>query len=153
MKCMFCGYSESKVIDSRATDEGGSIRRRRECMKCGRRFTTYEKIEHTPLLVIKNDKTRQPFDIAKIKNGVLKACEKRPVAAKDIDRLVSEIEKRIYNSYDQEIESAKIGEMVMDGLKSLDEVSYIRFASVYRQFKDVSTFIQFVSDFEKKIKE
>jgi transcriptional repressor NrdR len=150
---MFCGYSESKVIDSRATDEGGSIRRRRECMKCGRRFTTYEKIEHTPLLVIKNDKTRQPFDIAKIKNGVLKACEKRPVAAKDIDRLVSEIEKRIYNSYDQEIESAKIGEMVMDGLKSLDEVSYIRFASVYRQFKDVSTFIQFVSDFEKKIKE
>ena len=153
MKCMYCGYTESKVIDSRSADEGSTIRRRRECLNCGRRFTTYETVEHTPVLVIKNDGTRQPFDVAKIRSGIIKSCEKRPVALHDIDKLVSEIEKKVYNTLEQEIPSSKIGEYVMDGLKELDQVAYIRFASVYRQFRDVTTFIEFISEFEKRIKE
>ncbi len=153
MKCMFCGFTESKVIDSRSADDGNSIRRRRECLNCGKRFTTYETVENTPVLVIKNDGTRQPFDAAKIRSGIIKSCEKRPVAIHDIDKLVEDIEKRVYNSLEQEIPSSKIGEYVMDGLKELDQVAYIRFASVYRQFRDVTTFIEFISEFEKRIKE
>ena len=132
MKCMYCGYTESKVIDSRSADDGNSIRRRRECLNCGRRFTTYETIETTPVLVVKNDGTRQPFDPSKIRNGIIKSCEKRPVAIHDIDKLVADIEKKVYNTLEQEIPSSKIGEYVMDGLKELDQVAYIRFASVYR---------------------
>ncbi len=153
MKCMYCGYTESKVVDSRSADDGNSIRRRRECLKCGKRFTTYETIENTPVLVIKNDGTRQPFDTAKIRNGIIKSCEKRPVAMHDIDKLVADIEKKVYNTLEQEIPSSRIGEYVMDGLKELDQVAYIRFASVYRQFRDVTTFIEFIAEFEKRIKE
>lgn len=153
MKCVFCGHTESKVIDSRATDDFSKIRRRRECLGCGRRFTTYEVIEMTPVLVVKNDGTRQPFDRAKIEAGVMKACEKRPVSASDIEALVSSVEKQIINMMEQEIPSSKIGELVMAKLKELDEVAYIRFASVYRQFRDLTTFMQFINEFEKMIKE
>ena len=153
MKCMYCGYTESKVVDSRSADDGNSIRRRRECLKCGKRVTTYETIENTPVLVIKNDGTRQPFDTAKIRNGIIKSCEKRPVAMHDIDKLVADIEKKVYNTLEQEIPSSRIGEYVMDGLKELDQVAYIRFATVYRQFRDVTTFIEFIAEFEKRIKE
>lgn len=141
MKCMYCGCTESKVIDSRSTDEGRTIRRRRECIQCGRRFTTYETIETTPVLVIKNGGNRQAFDPNKIKNGIIKACEKRPVSASKIDKLVDDIKKRVYNSLEQEISSKQIGEMVMDGLKEIDEVAYVRYASVYRQFTDISSFM------------
>lgn len=150
MKCIFCGYIDSKVIDSRSTDDDTSIRRRRECLKCGKRFTTYEVIENTPVLVVKNDGTRQTFDVNKIKNGIIRSCEKRPVAMSDIEKLVNDIEKKVYNNLDQEISSTQIGEMVMNGLKSLDEVAYIRFASVYRQFRDVTTFADFISNIENK---
>ncbi len=153
MKCIFCGHPESKVLDSRAVDDGSSIRRRRECLNCGKRFTTYEMVETTPILVVKNDGTRQQFDPFKIKSGVIKACEKRPVAAADIDKLVASVEKQISNSLVQEIPSAQIGELVMKELKELDQVAYIRFASVYRQFRDVSTFLDFINGFEKIIKE
>lgn len=139
---MYCGCTESKVIDSRSTDEDRTIRRRRECMQCGRRFTTYETIETTPVLVIKNDGTRQAFDANKIKNGIIKACEKRPVSLSKIDKLVEDIKKEIYNSLEQEISSKRIGEMVMDGLRGIDEVAYVRYASVYRQFTDISSFMR-----------
>lgn len=152
MKCIYCGCEESKVIDSRASEESNSIRRRRECLECGRRFTTYETIETTPVLVIKKNGERQPFNSAKIKAGIIKACEKRPVSMRDIDKLVSDIEKKVYNSLDEEISTNKIGEYVMEGLKGLDEVSYVRFASVYKQFKDISTFFEFINDFEEIIK-
>lgn len=142
MKCMYCGCTESKVIDSRSTDEDRTIRRRRECMQCGRRFTTYETIETTPVLVIKNDGARQVFDANKIKNGIIKACEKRPVSLSKIDKLVEDIKKEIYNSLEQEISSKRIGEMVMDGLRGIDEVAYVRYASVYRQFTDISSFMR-----------
>lgn len=148
MKCIYCGNAESKVVDSRSTDDGNSIRRRRECLQCGKRFTTYEVIESTPVLVVKNDGTRQPFDPIKVKSGVIKACEKRPVAIRDIDALVTSVEKQVYNSLEQEITSQAIGEMVMDRLKALDQVAYIRFASVYRQFRDVTTFIEFINEFK-----
>ena len=146
MKCMFCGFTESKVLDSRPTDEGNSIRRRRECLKCGKRFTTYEMIETVPILVVKNDGTRQEFDASKIKSGVVKSCEKRPVAMHDIDALVNTLEKQISNSLVQEISSRKIGEMVMKLLKDLDQIAYIRFASVYRQFRDVTELADFIKD-------
>ncbi len=142
MKCMYCGCIESKVIDSRSTDEGKAIRRRRECMQCGRRFTTYETIETTPVLVVKNGGNRQSFDPNKIKNGIIKACEKRPVSMTKIDQLVEDIKKQVYNSLEQEITSKRIGEMVMDGLKEIDEVAYVRYASVYRQFTDISSFME-----------
>ncbi len=148
MKCIYCGNAESKVVDSRSTDDGNSIRRRRECLQCGKRFTTYEVIESTPILVVKADGTRQPFDPLKIKNGVIKACEKRPVAIRDIDALCTSVEKQIYNSLEQEITSQAIGELVMERLKTLDQVAYIRFASVYRQFRDVTTFIEFINEFK-----
>jgi transcriptional repressor NrdR len=139
---MFCGCEDSKVIDSRSADEGRTIRRRRECINCGKRFTTYETIEDTPVLVVKNSGNRQAFDSLKIKNGIIKACEKRPVSMSKIDELVDDITKRIYNSMEQEISSKKIGEMVMDGLKSLDEVAYVRYASVYRSFTDIDSFME-----------
>lgn len=141
MKCMYCGYTESKVIDSRSTDEGRTIRRRRECMQCGKRFTTYETIETTPVLVVKNGGNRQAFDPNKIKNGIIKACEKRPVSMYKIEKLVEDIKKQIYNSLEQEITSKQIGEMVMEGLRQIDEVAYVRYASVYRSFKDISSFM------------
>ena len=146
MKCIYCGCEESKVLDSRSTDDSNSIRRRRECLQCSKRFTTYETVETTPVLVIKKDGSRQPFDGEKIKRGLIKACEKRPVSLRQIEQLVMEIEKTIQNSLAQEVESQKIGELVMDKLKPIDEISYIRFASVYRQFKDVSNFIKFLTD-------
>ena len=142
MKCMYCGCEDSKVIDSRSADEGRTIRRRRECVRCGKRFTTYETIEDTPVLVVKSNVTRQAFDAGKIKNGVVKACEKRPVSMSDIDALVDGITKRVYNSMEQEISSKAIGEMVMDALKDVDEVAYVRYASVYRSFKDISSFME-----------
>lgn len=149
MKCMYCGCPDSKVIDSRSTEDDSMIRRRRECIKCGRRFTTYETIETTPILVIKNNGTRQAFDISKIKNGIIKACEKRPVPIHKIDKLVENVQKQVLNCMEQEISSKKIGEMVMDGLKELDEVAYVRFASVYRQFKDISSFLDELNKFKK----
>jgi transcriptional repressor NrdR len=139
---MFCGSLDSKVIDSRPVDEANAIRRRRECIACGKRFTTYETIETTPILVVKSNGVRQTFDVNKIKNGIIRACEKRPVPMEQIDKLVGEIEKRLYNSLDQEVSSKKIGELVMSGLKEIDDVAYIRFASVYHQFKDSSTFLE-----------
>ncbi len=150
MKCLYCGCLDSKVVDSRATEDGTSIRRRRECIACGKRFTTYETVETTPILVIKNSGNRQAFDENKIKNGIIRSCEKRPVPMAKIDELVESIKKQIYNSLEQEVSSSKIGEMVMNGLKDIDEVAYIRFASVYRQFKDTSTFLQ---EIEKMIKD
>lgn len=141
MKCVYCNCMDSRVIDSRQTEDGSTIRRRRECEGCGRRFTTYEKIDLVPLMVVKKDKTRETFDSSKLKAGIIKACEKRPVSVQQIDTLVREVEMRAYNSYDQEVTSQAIGEMVMEGLKKLDEVSYVRFASVYRQFKDIQTFM------------
>lgn len=141
MKCPFCGYSESKVIDSRPTDEGERIRRRRECISCGKRFTTYEIIETVPIIVVKKDKSREAFDRVKLFNGMLRACEKRPVPIGEIENAVSEIEAELQNSLDREITSVHIGELAMEKLKSLDEVAYVRFASVYRQFKDINTFM------------
>lgn len=141
MKCPFCSYEESKVIDSRPTDEGERIRRRRECLECGRRFTTYEMIENLPIIVIKKDKSRETFNRQKLLNGMLRACEKRPVSLDDIDKMIDEIEITIQNSLDREVTSEKIGELVMDKLKAVDEVAYVRFASVYRQFKDINTFM------------
>ena len=135
---MFCGFMNSKVIDSRINDEGTSIRRRRECEKCGKRFTTYETVETIPVLVVKNSGNRQAFDINKIKAGIIKACEKRPVPMYRIEKLAQEIEKQIYNTLDQEVTSKYIGELVMEGLKELDDVAYVRFASVHRQFKDIT---------------
>ena len=141
MKCPFCGYEESKVIDSRPTDEGEKIRRRRECISCSKRFTTYEIIESVPIVVVKKDKSRQAFDRVKLFNGMLRACEKRPVSIEQLDKVVSEIEADLQNSLDREVTSVHIGELVMDKLKELDEVAYVRFASVYRQFKDINTFM------------
>ncbi len=141
MKCPFCGDEESKVIDSRPTDEGERIRRRRECLKCGKRFTTYEVIESLPIIVIKKDRSREAFNRDKLLNGILHACEKRPISLSTLENMIDEIESNIQNSLDREVTSDKIGELVMEKLKDIDEVAYIRFASVYRQFKDVSSFM------------
>lgn len=145
MKCCFCGYTESKVVDSRPAEEGCSIRRRRECLSCGKRFTTYETIETMPLVVIKKDKSRQAYDRSKLLTGLVRACEKRPVPLARLERLADEIELELQNSLDREITSARIGEMAMEKLKNVDEVAYVRFASVYRQFKDVNTFMDELS--------
>ncbi|MDE6850018.1 MAG: transcriptional regulator NrdR [Clostridia bacterium] len=142
MKCMYCGCEDSKVIDSRSADEGRTIRRRRECVQCGKRFTTYETIEDTPVLVVKSGGTRQSYDPLKVKSGIIKSCEKRPVSMEKIDKLVEDITKSVYNSMEQEISSKQIGEMVMEGLKNLDEVAYVRYASVYRSFTDIDSFMQ-----------
>ncbi|MBQ2904211.1 MAG: transcriptional regulator NrdR [Clostridia bacterium] len=141
MKCPFCGCEESKVIDSRPTDEGERIRRRRECISCQKRFTTYEIIESVPVIVVKKDKSREVFDRSKLFNGMLRACEKRPVSLEKIESSVNEIEATLQNSLDREVTSVHIGELAMDKLKELDEVAYVRFASVYRQFKDINTFM------------
>ena len=150
MKCIYCGNSESKVLDSRANEENNSIRRRRECLSCGKRFTTYETVETTPLLVIKSDESRQEFDREKLKRGIIRACEKRPVTMSQINEMVEDIEKVLSNSLDQEIRSSKIGELVMERLKQIDEVSYIRFASVYRKFADLTHFIEFIQEYDNK---
>ena len=142
MKCPYCGFMDDKVIDSRPTEENTSIRRRRECSKCAKRFTTYEKVESVPLMVIKKDKTRQIFDRQKLLNGLLRACEKRPVSINELEKLIDSIETQILNSLKREITTQEIGEMVMARLKGLDEVAYVRFASVYRQFKDINTFME-----------
>ena len=141
MKCPFCGFEESKVIDSRPTDEGERIRRRRECLKCTKRFTTYEIIENVPIVVIKKDKSREAFNRNKLLNGLLRACEKRPVSMHTLETIVDEIELSLQNSLDKEVTSIKIGELAMEKLKSADEVAYVRFASVYRQFRDINTFM------------
>jgi len=142
VKCPFCSYEESKVIDSRPADDGERIRRRRECIKCGKRFTTYEIIESVPIIVVKKDKSRQVFDRQKLFNGMIKACEKRPVTTDDIDRAVNDIELQLQNSLDREVTSIQIGELAMEKLKAIDDVAYVRFASVYRQFRDINTFMQ-----------
>jgi len=141
MKCPYCGHMEDRVMDSRPTDEGSAIRRRRECSKCLRRFTTYEKVESIPLMVVKKDKSRQPFNREKLLNGLLRACEKRPVSISDLERIADEVESQLYNSLEREVTSKDIGEIVMSKLKTIDEVAYVRFASVYRQFKDINTFM------------
>lgn len=150
LKCPFCGYEESKVIDSRPTDEGERIRRRRECLNCQKRFTTYEIIESVPILVVKKDKSRECFDRDKLMNGMLRACEKRPVSAEQLERVVSDIEVLLQNSLDREVTSMRIGELAMEQLKDIDQVAYVRFASVYRQFKDISTFMEELSKLLKE---
>ena len=141
MRCPYCAHPESKVVDSRPSDEGASIRRRRECLECHKRFTTYETMESLPLMVIKKDGSRQSFDKSKLLNGMIRACEKRPVSFNTLETIANEIEQALQNDMDREIPSAKIGELVMERLKGVDEVAYVRFASVYRQFKDISTFM------------
>ncbi len=141
MRCPYCSFSESKVIDSRPAEEGTTIRRRRECLNCGKRFTTYEVMERLPLLVIKRDGSRQSFDRMKVITGMVKACEKRPVPVDQIERVAEEVEQELQSSLEREVSSAQIGEMIMDRLKDLDQVAYVRFASVYRQFKDINTFL------------
>ena len=142
MKCPYCGCEESKVVDSRPTDEGERIRRRRECFQCAKRFTTYEMIETTPLMVVKRDNSREPFNREKLTNGILRACEKRPVSLDEVDSIVNQVETRIQSTLDREVSSRQIGEYTMDILKNVDEVAYVRFASVYRQFKDIHTFME-----------
>lgn len=142
MKCPFCGYTESKVIDSRPAEEGASIRRRRECLACQRRFTTYEVMERLPLVVVKRDGSRQTFDKNKLIGSMLKACEKRSVALGDLEKIADEIEQELQNELEREIPTSEIGEMVMRRLQNLDQVAYVRFASVYRQFKDINTFME-----------
>jgi len=142
MKCRYCASTESKVIDSRPTEDGSAIRRRRECMNCGKRFTTYEKIEEIPIMVVKRDGRREPFDSDKIRIGIRKACEKRPVAADAQDRLVEDVTREVFNTLASEVTTRDIGEIVMKKLKDVDEVAYVRFASVYREFKDTQTFMK-----------
>lgn len=141
MKCLYCECTDSKVIDSRSADDDKAIRRRRECTGCGRRFTTYETIEVIPVLVVKNNGTRESFNTEKIRNGIIKSCEKRPVPMSVIDDMITDISKQVYNSMESEISTKEIGEMVMDRLKKVDEVAYVRYASVYRSFKDLSSFM------------
>ena len=150
MKCPFCGFLESKVIDSRPAEEGATIRRRRESLSCQKRFTTYEIMEHLPLVVIKKDGSRQAFDKVKLLNGMIRACEKRPVPMAEMQRVAAEIEQEVQNSLDREVSTDHIGELVMNKLKDLDEVAYVRFASVYRQFKDINTFMD---ELKKLLKE
>lgn len=150
MKCPYCNYEDSKVLDSRSTEDNTSIRRRRECLKCQKRFTTYEKVEDIPVYVVKKDGTREPFDKRKIFSGMLKSCEKRPVSISALENAVDEVEKKVYNTMQQEIKSSDIGEFVMQRLKDLDDVAYVRFASVYRQFKDINTFME---ELQKILKE
>lgn len=150
MRCPFCGFDESKVVDSRSTDDNTTIRRRRECSSCSKRYTTYEKIEDIPILVIKRDSTRENFNKEKIINGLIIACQKRPVSRKQIEEIVEDIEKSISNKMITEVETKLIGEMIMERLKKIDEVSYVRFASVYRQFKDINTFLEEIKNLMTK---
>ena len=149
MKCPYCSYKESKVVDSRPTDEGERSRRRRECLKCGKRFTTYEVVETVPVVVIKKDRSRETFDRNKLLNGLLRACEKRPVSLDTLEKVVDEIQNTLQNSLESEVPSSRIGKYAMDRLKDIDEVAYVRFASVYRQFKDVHSFMEELSQLIK----
>ena len=149
MKCPFCGFDDSKVVDSRPTDEGTSIRRRRECLKCLKRFTTYETVERMPLMLVKRDGTRQAYDRQKLLGGLIKACEKRPVSLPQLEQIVDTVEQRVFGSLESEVSSKVIGELVMEQLRQIDEVAYVRFASVYRQFKDVDAFM---SELETMVK-
>ena len=142
MKCPYCGYSESKVIDSRPADDGASIRRRRECLSCAKRFTTYETVESLPMVVVKKDGSRQSFDRSKVLGGMIRACEKRPVPLAELERIADSVEQELQNGLDREITTAHIGELVMEKLRGLDQVAYVRFASVYRQFMDIDTFMK-----------
>jgi len=146
MKCPYCGYKEDKVVDSRATSEESAVRRRRECLKCGKRFTTYEYVEEVSLMVIKKDGRREPFDRKKILAGVMRACEKRPVSVEKMGEIITQVERSIQKKSDREVPSCRIGELIMEKLKSLDDVAYVRFASVYRQFKDVGQFMEELKD-------
>lgn len=150
MKCPYCGHEESKVVDSRSTEDNTAIRRRRECLKCKKRYTTYEKIENLPILVIKKNMEREYFDRDKMLNGLIKACQKRPVSRQELESIADDIEKTINNKMITEINSSDIGEMVMKRLKDIDEVSYVRFASVYRQFKDINTFMEEIKNLISK---
>ncbi|MCI8830286.1 MAG: transcriptional repressor NrdR [Lachnospiraceae bacterium] len=150
MKCPFCSAADTKVIDSRPADDNSSIRRRRQCETCGKRFTTYEKLETMPLMVIKKDESRENYDRAKIESGVLHSCHKRPVSTQQIDALIDSIENQIFNMEEKEVPTSVIGELVMDKLKDLDEVAYVRFASVYREFKDIGTFMEELGKLLKK---
>ena len=150
MKCPYCGCAESKVVDSRPTDEGERIRRRRECFNCSKRFTTYEIVETTPLMIEKRDNSREPFDREKLTNGLLRACEKRPISLDQIDEVIDKVESRIYGSMEREVSSKKVGEITLEYLKDLDEVAYVRFASVYRQIADIHSFMD---ELEKMLKE
>ena len=145
MKCPFCGYAESKVMDSRPTDEGSRIRRRRECLQCGKRFTTYEIIESLPIIVVKRDKSREAFDRDKLLTGMLRACQKRPVSIETLEKVIDDIEAQIQNSLEREVTSRRIGEYAMEKLKDIDEVAYVRFATVYREFKDINSFHEEIS--------
>ena len=142
MKCPYCGFKESKVVDSRPAEEGSSIRRRRECLSCSKRFTTYETVESLPMVVVKRDGSRQTFDKVKLINGMVRACEKRPVALSSLEQIADDIEQELQSALEREISTTEIGEMVMDRLKDVDEVAYVRFASVYRSFKDINTFME-----------
>lgn len=150
LKCPYCAYGESKVVDSRSTEDGSSIRRRRECLECNRRYTTYEKIETTPILVIKKNMSREYFDRNKIVNGLMKACQKRPVSRKQIEQIADEVERHISNEMLTEVNTDEIGQIIMKNLKKIDEVSYVRFASVYRQFKDINTFMEEIKNLMEK---
>lgn len=150
MKCLYCDCTESKVVDSRPSEDEKTIRRRRECVGCGRRFTTYETIEVSPVLVVKNNGTRQAYNAEKIRTGIIKSCEKRPVPMAVIDEVVADISKQVYNSMESEVTSKEIGEMVMERLKKVDEVAYVRYASVYRSFKDISSFMAELKSMMKK---
>jgi len=150
MKCPFCNTPDTKVIDSRPADDNSSIRRRRQCIKCNKRFTTYEKLETMPLMVIKKDNTREPYDRSKIESGIIRSCHKRPVSSADVEQIVNEIENSVFSREEREIPTTVIGEMVMEKLKDLDEVAYVRFASVYREFKDVNTFMSEIESMLKK---
>ena len=153
MKCPFCGYTDSRVVDSRPADDDSSIRRRRECLSCKQRFTTFEVIEHVQLVVIKSDGSRQAFDRSKLLNGLLKACEKRPVPLRRLEEIVDDIEQQLQNGLEREVESRRIGELSMDKLRSVDEIAYIRFASVYRRFQDISSFMDELNALLKANKE
>ena len=146
MKCIYCGCLDDKVIDSRVSDDGTSIRRRRECLGCGKRYTTYETVETTPIMVVKKSGCRQQFSTAKVKQGIVKACEKRPVSMSDIDKLVNDIEMKIHNNFDGEVTTSQIGEYVMEGLKELDDVAYVRFAAIYRQYKDINSWLSEIQE-------
>ena len=150
MKCPYCNEGDTKVIDSRPADDNSSIRRRRQCERCGKRFTTYEKLETMPLMVIKKDNTRESYDRSKMESGVIRSCHKRPVSTQQIDPMIDEIENQIFNLEEKEISTSVIGELVMNNLKDLDEVAYVRFASVYREFKDVNTFMEELGKLLKK---
>ena len=153
MRCVFCGHEDSKVLDSRPVEEGRSIRRRRECLLCGKRFTTYERVEELPLVVVKSDNRRELFDAGKILNGMVKACDKRPIPMSVLESIVNDIERELTNSLEREVSSKHIGELAMDRLRSIDEVAYVRFASVYRNFEDVSTFIDEIRKLQSELRE